>query len=73
MVYPVFDYDQQNSDELNFQEGDRLTVLRKGDEVEREWWWASLGGEKQGYVPRNLLGVSHTFICAEVTCAIQRG
>ena len=58
VVYTVFDYDQQNPDELTFQEGDRLTILRKGDEFEREWWWAGLGGEKQGYVPRNLLGVS---------------
>lgn len=59
IVYAVFDYEAQNPDELNFKEGDRLVILRKGDEFEREWWWASLGENKeQGYVPRNLLGVS---------------
>lgn len=57
IVYAVFEYDAQNSDELSFKEGDRLVILRKGDEYEREWWWASLE-EKEGYVPRNLLGVS---------------
>lgn len=58
VVYAVFEYDAQNSDELSFKEGDRLMILRKGDEYEREWWWAS-SGEKEGYVPRNLLGVSN--------------
>lgn len=58
VVYAVFEYDAQNSDELSFKEGDRLMILRKGDEYEREWWWAS-SGEKEGYVPRNLLGVSY--------------
>lgn len=57
VVYAVFDYDSQNQDELSFHEGDKLLILRKGDELEREWWWAALG-DKQGYVPRNLLGVS---------------
>lgn len=61
IVYAVFDYDAQNPDELSFREGDRLVILRKGDEYEREWWWAQLG-EKQGYVPRNLLGVRHVLI-----------
>lgn len=56
-VYAVFDYDAHNSDELSFREGDRLVVLRKGDEWEREWWWARLS-DKEGYIPRNLLGVS---------------
>ncbi|ODN04324.1 Apoptosis-stimulating of p53 protein 1, partial [Orchesella cincta] len=56
VVYSVFDYDAQNSDELSFREGERLVILRKGDEYEREWWWASLT-EKEGYVPRNLLGL----------------
>lgn len=57
VVYALFDYESQNNDELSFRDGERLVILRKGDEYEREWWWASVG-EKQGYVPRNLLGVS---------------
>ncbi|CAL8099691.1 unnamed protein product [Orchesella dallaii] len=56
VVYAVFDYDAQNPDELSFREGERQVILRKGDEYEREWWWASLT-EKEGYVPRNLLGL----------------
>ncbi|XP_065214805.1 apoptosis-stimulating of p53 protein 2 isoform X3 [Planococcus citri] len=56
IVYAVFDYEAHNPDELNFKEGDRLTVLRKGDEWEREWWWSRLN-DKEGYIPRNLLGL----------------
>lgn len=55
-VYAVFDYDAQHSDELTLKNGDSLVVLRKGDDNEREWWWSKLG-HKEGYVPRNLLGL----------------
>lgn len=55
-VYAVFDYMAQQPDELSFQAGQQLMVLRKGDENEREWWWCRLG-DKEGYVPRNLLGL----------------
>ncbi|XP_041785742.1 uncharacterized protein LOC121601019 isoform X1 [Anopheles merus] len=56
-VYAVFSYESQQPDELSFFVNDTLTIIRKGDEAEREWWWArsSLGSE--GYVPRNLLGL----------------
>ncbi|KAJ8938810.1 hypothetical protein NQ318_004085 [Aromia moschata] len=57
VVYAVFDYTAQQPDELSFKAGQQFTVLRKGDENEREWWWSRLG-DKEGYVPRNLLGVS---------------
>lgn len=56
-VYAVFDYEAQHSDELSLKNGESLVVLRKGDDNEREWWW-SKQGHKEGYVPRNLLGVS---------------
>ncbi|KAL5009244.1 hypothetical protein ScPMuIL_014825 [Solemya velum] len=55
VVFAVFDYSSQNQDELNLQIGDRVEILRKGDENEMEWWWAKLG--EDGYVPRNLLGL----------------
>ncbi|KAJ8932345.1 hypothetical protein NQ314_014710 [Rhamnusium bicolor] len=55
-VFAVFDYTAQQPDELSFKAGQQFTVLRKGDENEREWWWSRLG-DKEGYVPRNLLGV----------------
>lgn len=55
-VYAVYDYESQNPDELSFKDGDAMTVMRKGDEQEREWWWAKRT-DHEGYVPRNLLGV----------------
>ncbi|XP_039293647.1 apoptosis-stimulating of p53 protein 1 isoform X4 [Nilaparvata lugens] len=55
-VFAVFSYEAHQADELSFGEGDRLVVLRKGDEWEREWWWTRLG-DREGYVPRNLLGL----------------
>ncbi|KAH9509365.1 hypothetical protein Btru_046849 [Bulinus truncatus] len=55
-VYGVFDYQATNTDELSFCRGDKLTVLRKGDDVEKEWWWSQLNGQ-EGYIPRNLLGL----------------
>lgn len=56
VVYALWAYEAQNSDELTFREGDALTILRRKDEVETDWWWARLG-DREGYVPRNLLGV----------------
>ncbi|XP_055626581.1 apoptosis-stimulating of p53 protein 1 [Toxorhynchites rutilus septentrionalis] len=55
-VYAVFSYDAQHSDELSFCVNDKLTIIRKGDETEREWWWARDEKGKEGYIPRNLLG-----------------
>ena len=56
-VYAVYDYDSQREDELSFSNGESLAVLRRGDEYEKEWWWSQINGT-EGYVPRNLLGVS---------------
>lgn len=55
-VYALWDYESQSPDELSFRDGDALTVLKRRDESETEWWWARLN-DKEGYVPRNLLGV----------------
>lgn len=55
-VYTLWDYKAQNPDELSFSEGDAITILRRQDDSETEWWWARLE-DKEGYVPRNLLGV----------------
>lgn len=57
-VYAVFSYDAQQADELSFSVNDHLIILRKGDDAEREWWWAKDRNDQEGYVPRNLLGVS---------------
>ncbi|XP_055376258.1 apoptosis-stimulating of p53 protein 1 [Condylostylus longicornis] len=56
-VYAVFSYEAQQTDELSFVVNDRLTILRKGDDAEREWWWAKNTNGTEGYVPRNLLGL----------------
>ncbi|KAG8514464.1 Apoptosis-stimulating of p53 protein 1, partial [Galemys pyrenaicus] len=56
LVYALWAYEAQNGDELSFHEGDAITVLRRTDERETEWWWARLGG-REGYVPKNLLGL----------------
>ncbi|KAI2651903.1 Apoptosis-stimulating of p53 protein 1 [Labeo rohita] len=56
VVYALWEYEAQSADELSFQEGDAITVLRRKDDTETEWWWSKLN-DKEGYVPRNLLGV----------------
>ena len=65
-VYAVYDYEEMSpnmTDELIFKIGDKLQVMRKGDDVEREWWWAKRdqtsadSSEETGYIPRNLLGL----------------
>lgn len=59
VVYAVYTYDAMNKDELSFRDTDRMIVLRKGDEVEKEWWWSRMDLEegREGYIPRNLLGL----------------
>ncbi|XP_045069318.1 apoptosis-stimulating of p53 protein 2-like isoform X2 [Coregonus clupeaformis] len=54
VVYALWDYEAEDDDELAFQEGDCMTVLRREDEI--EWWWARCG-DREGYIPRNLLGL----------------
>ena len=58
VVYGLWDYTGENPDELSFREGDCMTIVRREDEDEIEWWWARMG-DTEGYIPRNLLGVSH--------------
>ncbi|QQP58047.1 Putative LOC100877563 [Caligus rogercresseyi] len=38
---------------------EKITVLKRMDEIETEWWWSSNCQDKQssGYVPRNYLGL----------------
>ncbi|XP_029316482.1 apoptosis-stimulating of p53 protein 1-like isoform X3 [Cottoperca gobio] len=56
LVYTLWDYTGQQADELSFSEGDALTVLRRRDDTETEWWWSRLN-DREGYIPRNLLGL----------------
>uniref|UniRef100_A0A8C7CS48 Protein phosphatase 1, regulatory subunit 13Bb n=1 Tax=Oncorhynchus kisutch TaxID=8019 RepID=A0A8C7CS48_ONCKI len=55
-VYALWEYEAQSPDELSFGEGDAITILRRQDDSETEWWWGRLD-HREGYVPRNLLGV----------------
>jgi hypothetical protein len=55
-VYAVYDYKAQNTDELDFRCGQLLWIVRRSDEQEPHWWWAT-DHHSQGYVPRNLLSV----------------
>uniref|UniRef100_A0A8B9JFV8 Tumor protein p53 binding protein 2 n=1 Tax=Astyanax mexicanus TaxID=7994 RepID=A0A8B9JFV8_ASTMX len=56
VVYALWDYEAEGGDELSFTEGDCMTVLKRDDGQESEWWWARCG-DNEGYIPRNLLGV----------------
>ena len=61
LVYALYSYVANEKDELSFECGDGLHVLRRGDTTEKEWWWAQNGLGQSGYVPRNLLGVSDKY------------
>lgn len=67
-VYALWDYKAQNPDELAFSEGDAITILRRQDESETEWWWARLE-DNEGYVPRNLLGVKIQIPYCRLACS----
>nr|XP_019953125.1 PREDICTED: apoptosis-stimulating of p53 protein 1 isoform X1 [Paralichthys olivaceus] len=55
-VYALWNHDAQNQDELSFSEGDAITIVRRQDDRETDWWWARLE-VNEGYVPRNLIGL----------------
>ncbi|XP_031437833.1 protein phosphatase 1, regulatory subunit 13Bb isoform X3 [Clupea harengus] len=55
-VYALWEYEAQDADELSFHEGDPITILRRKDDSETDWWWGRLN-DKEGYVPRNLIGL----------------
>ena len=59
IVFGVYSYDAVNSDELCFDDSEKMIVLRKGDELEKEWWWTRKDGADsiEGYIPRNLIGL----------------
>ncbi|KAF7665304.1 hypothetical protein LDENG_00147710 [Lucifuga dentata] len=53
VVYALWNYVAQVSDELSFKEGDMVTILQKPEAS--DWWWASLCG-REGFVPNNYFG-----------------
>lgn len=61
IVYSMADYEAECDNECSLKEGESIRVLRRGDEVESEWWWASKSSgsrSEEGYVPRSILSVS---------------
>ena len=62
-VFAVYDWRPENSDELSFDIGEEIAVSKKGDEVEKDWWWCtkeknySSSAPTIGYVAKNLLGM----------------
>ncbi|XP_034008074.1 apoptosis-stimulating of p53 protein 2a isoform X1 [Trematomus bernacchii] len=56
VIYGLWEYNGENPDELVFREGDCMTIVRREDDDEIEWWWARMG-DTEGYIPRNLLGL----------------
>lgn len=58
LVFTLYSYVADEKDELSFECGDELHILRRGDNTEKEWWWAQNSLGQCGYVPRNLLGVT---------------
>ncbi|KAK2119419.1 hypothetical protein P7K49_000805 [Saguinus oedipus] len=58
VVYALWDYKAQNSDELSFHEGDALTILRRKDESETEWWWRTLENGR-AMCPKTCWGCIH--------------
>lgn len=70
VIYALWDYEPQNADELPLKEGDCMTVIRREDEDEIEWWWARLS-DQEGYVPRNLLGVSDPLCTCAPVCVCR--
>ncbi|KAG1678236.1 Apoptosis-stimulating of p53 protein 1 [Nymphon striatum] len=70
VVYAVYEFEAHNADELSYSSGDMIVVLRKGDEFEREWWWSRID-DSEGYIPRNLLGVS-IYYCGLSTATTSR-
>jgi hypothetical protein len=68
IVYAVYAYQATRKDELSFECGERLTVVRRGDVTEKEWWWARGIRNQFGYIPRNLLGVGIYFKLFQLIC-----
>lgn len=64
-VYGLYDYTAESDDELSFSCGDTLTIIRRGDAIEKEWWWSKNRNGDMGYIPCNLIG-NFPRIAAEV-------
>jgi len=66
-VFTLYSYAANEEDELSFECGEELNVIRREDAAEKEWWWAVNKGGQTGYIPRNLLGL-YPRISPKVQC-----
>lgn len=65
VVYAVLPHVARNTKELSLNVNDELVILRRGDDSGREPWMAKMKTTgKQGFVSRNVLGVS--LFCSEI-------
>eukprot|EP00939_MAST-03C_sp_MAST-3C-sp1_P000332 g332.t1 len=48
-VKAMFDYDANDEEELSFQEGDEMGIVRKEDDN----WWIAKKGSREGMIPSN--------------------
>ena len=61
-VVALYTYSADEQDELSFECGEELHVLKRGDATEKEWWCAENKNGETGYIPRNLLGVGNILV-----------
>ncbi|XP_067019868.1 apoptosis-stimulating of p53 protein 2-like isoform X1 [Acropora muricata] len=66
-VFTLYSYSANEEDELSFECGEELNVIRREDVAEKEWWWAVNKDGQTGYIPRNLLGL-YPRISPKVQC-----
>ena len=73
-VYATESYVATSPDELSFSVGDKLKVLRKGDNVETDWWWARLemNTSREGYIPRSHAAVRVIHFCLTIRLMSRR-
>ena len=71
-VFALYNYNAMSDDELNFQVNEELTVVRRGDDLEDEWWWVANKQGIEGYAPRNYLAVRFvTNAIVELSCKLS--
>lgn len=55
-VFALWSFEPEEPDEIQVSEGDCLTVLHRDQRSDALWWWVR-GAQREGYIPRNLLGL----------------
>ena len=69
VVKALYSYKGQDSNELSFEEGDILYVLKKNDDN----WWTCKCQDKEGLVPSNYVGDNTAVVDNPLHEASKRG